>query len=436
MENAKPGCVLQLALDFVDLDRALKVADEAVSAGVGWIEAGTPLIKSEGLNAVRALRQRFPGKTVIADMKVMDAGRTEVECAAKAGADVIDVLGAASDSTIIECVKAAKNYGARIAVDTIGVERAAERAVQAEKMGADIITVHAAIDEQMRASDVFADLKSTVEAVGIPVAAAGGINSENAADAVKAGASIVIVGGAITKSSDVKKAVSDMLKAIDTGEKIPSSLYRRGDEAAILEVFSGVSTANLSDAMHRGGVLAGIKRVSPFDGSMIGRAVTVRTYPGDWSKPVQAIDCAEPGDVIVIEAGGAEIAVWGELATESAAGRKLGGVVINGGIRDVEEIEKLKFPAFARYITPSAGEPRGYGEIGVPVRISGIDIMPGDWIVGDRDGVCVVPRSEAVETANRAMDVLERENRIRKEIREGGTLSGVASLLKWEKKGA
>jgi 3-hexulose-6-phosphate synthase/6-phospho-3-hexuloisomerase len=74
-----------LALDFVDLHRALKVAELAVPAGVDWIEAGTPLIKSEGLDAVRELKKRFPGKTIVADMKIMDAGRIEVEAAAKAG---------------------------------------------------------------------------------------------------------------------------------------------------------------------------------------------------------------------------------------------------------------------------------------------------------------------------------------------------------------
>ncbi|MBW1990828.1 MAG: orotidine 5'-phosphate decarboxylase, partial [Deltaproteobacteria bacterium] len=87
---------LQLALDFVDLHRALLVADKAVPAGVDWIEVGTPLIKSEGLNAVRELKKRFPGKTIVADMKIMDAGRIEVESAAKAGAAIIDVLGAAA----------------------------------------------------------------------------------------------------------------------------------------------------------------------------------------------------------------------------------------------------------------------------------------------------------------------------------------------------
>src|SRR4030065_2941377 len=113
--------ILQLALDFVDLHRAVGVAEKAVPAGVDWLEVGTPLIKSEGLDAVRELKRLFPGKIIVADMKIMDAGRIEVEAAAKAGAQGIDVLGTATSAPIHECVEAGKNYGAQIVVDLIAV---------------------------------------------------------------------------------------------------------------------------------------------------------------------------------------------------------------------------------------------------------------------------------------------------------------------------
>jgi len=138
--------VLQVALDFVNLSRAMKCAREAAKGGADWIEAGTPLIKSEGLNAVRELRKKFPGKTIVADMKIMDAGRTEVEIAAKSGADVVCVLGAASDSTIKECVEAGRNYGAKIQVDLISIKNARKRAKEVEKFGVDYIGIHCAID--------------------------------------------------------------------------------------------------------------------------------------------------------------------------------------------------------------------------------------------------------------------------------------------------
>ncbi|MCL6622196.1 MAG: DUF561 domain-containing protein [Syntrophobacterales bacterium] len=424
---------LQLALDFVDLHRALLVAEKAVPAGVDWVEAGTPLIKSEGLDAVRELKRRFPDKIIVADMKVMDAGRIEVEAAAKAGAHLIDVLAAASDATILECVQAGKNYGAKIVVDLIAVADPVARARQVEALGVDYITVHVPIDEQMRAKDPFATLKAVSEAVSIPVGVAGGINSETAAQAVAHGASYVIVGGAITKAKDPEAATRDLRRALDEGAVIPTDLFKRAGEAEILRVLSQVSAANLSDALHRAGVLEGIRPLFPGI-RLVGRALTVRTYPGDWAKPVEAIDAAQPGEVLVIDAGGVGPAIWGELATHSALQKGVAGVVVDGAIRDAGDIMRLRFPVFTRLVMPNAGEPRGFGEIGVPIRIGATRVETGDYLVGDDDGITVLPQRLAVEYANRAMDVLEKENRIREEIKEGRTLAQVTDLLRWEKK--
>ena len=138
--------------------------------------------------------------------------------------------------------------------------------------------------------------------------------------------------------------------------------------------------------------------------------------------------------MLVIDAYGAPPALWGELATYSAIQRKLAGVVIHGAIRDTPEIRKLGFPAWATHIVPHAGEPKGFGEEQVAIRIGGFLIEPGDWIVADDDGVVTLPKAHAVEMANRAMDVLEKENRVRREIvDEGRTLADVIELYKWEK---
>jgi 3-hexulose-6-phosphate synthase/6-phospho-3-hexuloisomerase len=427
--------ILQLALDFVDLHRAVQVAELAVPAGVDWVEAGTPLIKSEGLDAVRELRRLFPGKVIVADMKIMDAGRVEVETAAKAGAQIVDVLGTATDATIAECVQAGKNYGAKIAVDLIAVADPLARARQVEELGTDYISVHVAIDEQMRGGgqDPFAVLAAVSGAVRVPVGVAGGINSETAAQAVAHGAGYVIVGGAITKAKDPAAATREIRRALDEGAVIPTTLFKRVGEEEIRGVLELVSSANLSDALHRSGVLEGLRPLFPGI-RLVGPALTVRTYPGDWAKPVEAIDLAQPGDVVVIDAGGVGPAIWGELATNSALQRGLNGVVIDGAIRDSGDIANLGFPAFSRLVMPNAGEPKGFGEIGVPIRVGGVKVESGDWVLGDDDGVVVLPRILAVEYANRAMDVLEKENRIREEIKEGRTLAQVTDLLRWEKK--
>jgi regulator of RNase E activity RraA len=179
--------------------------------------------------------------------------------------------------------------------------------------------------------------------------------------------------------------------------------------------------------------LEGLRSVTP-GVKMVGQAVTVRTYPGDWAKPVEAIDVAQAGSVIVIDAGGVPPALWGELATLSAMQKELAGVVIYGAARDSADIRELGLPVFCSAVCSRAGEPKGHGEIGAPLRIGGSAVLPGDWIVADDDGVLVLPRARAAEMANRGMDCLETENRIREEIRAGkSTLGQVQQLLRWEK---
>ncbi len=425
--------VVQLALDFVNIEQALRVAREAVAGGVDWLEAGTPLIKAEGLNAVRRLRAEFPDRTIVADMKVMDAGRIEVECAAKAGANIVDVLGQACNETIAECIEAGANFGARIAVDLIAVPHPVERAVELAKLRPDFIGVHTSIDEQMHGKVGFGVLAEIARRIEIPLAIAGGINSQTCVAAVENGASVVIVGGAISKSPDARKAAAEIKQAIAKRRAVTSVLFRRVGADQVREVFQRVSTADISGAMHNAREIEGIRSIR--EGmKLAGPAFTVRTLAGDWAKPVRAIDHAKPGDVIVIDAGSKPPAVWGELASHSCRTKGIAGVVIDGAIRDVAEIRQLGFPAFARYIVPAAGDPKGHGEMDVPIIVGNRRVCPGDWIVADDDGVIVIPKAEAVEVANRAQDVLERENRLRAEIDAGSTLSQVAELAKWEKR--
>ncbi len=427
--------VLQVALDFTLAERALKVASEAVKGGADWIEAGTPLIKSEGVEIVRRLKKAFPRHTIVADMKTIDVGGAEVEIAAKSGADIVVVLGISSDPTITEAVLSARQYGSKVMVDLFNVEDKPARAAEVEKLGADYICVHVGVDEQMIGGSPLKELTGLAKAVSIPIAAAGGINSETAPEVVRAGASIVIVGGAIIKAKDVVSAAKAVKKAIATGEKVRSELFKKYGEERLFEAFMMVSSPNVADAQHKKGAMKGIHPRVGHGVKMVGRALTVNTINGDWAKPVEAIDRARPGDVIVVDAGGGDIAVWGELASWSCKTKGVAGVVVDGAVRDIDSIIDIAFPCFSKHIASNAGEPKGYGGIGHEIVCGGVTVRTGDWIVGDESGVVVVPQESAVEVANRAIDVMERENRVREEIKRGGTLSSVMDLEKWEKVG-
>jgi 3-hexulose-6-phosphate synthase/6-phospho-3-hexuloisomerase len=103
-------------------------------------------------------------------------------------------------------------------------------------------------------------------------------------------------------------------------------------------------------------------------------------------------------------------------------------------VRDVDDIRRLSYPLFARAIVPNAGEPKGFGEINAEIVCCGQAVRPGDWIVGDMNGVVVIPKERAYEVARRAREVQKNEERIREEISRGGTLSRIQDLEKWEKR--
>lgn len=423
--------ILQVALDLLDLDRALQIAREAVEGGVDWIEAGTPLIKSEGMHAVRILKQNFPNSVIVADMKVADTGALEVEMAAKAGADVICILADADNSVISEAVRAAQLYGVRIMADLINVGDPVARAKDLEALGVHIICAHVGIDQQMMGKDSVNLLTTISGQVSLPLAVAGGLDATSAGEAVRCGADVVIVGGNIIRSG----AVTESTKAIRAGMKAPSRRRARKNtmDEEIRRILVQVSAPNVTDAMHRKGAMTRIVSICGRV-KLIGRAVTVQTFAGDWAKPVEAIDRAGKGDVIVINNdGGEHVAPWGELATLSCLKKGVAGVVIDGAVRDVDDIRAMQYPLFAKAVVPNAGEPKGMGEINTEILCCGQWVRPGDWIIGDESGVVVIPAERAYEIARRALEIRKNEERIREEISRGSTLAKVGHLEKWEK---
>ena len=138
--------ITQVALDLVDAHRALQIAAETVEGGIDWLEAGTPLIKAEGMDIIRQLRAKFPQYTIVADLKTMDTGGLEVEIATKSGASVITIMGISEDSTITEAVKSARQYGSKIMIDMMQVEDKPARAKEVAALGVDYVCIHVSIE--------------------------------------------------------------------------------------------------------------------------------------------------------------------------------------------------------------------------------------------------------------------------------------------------
>ena len=382
------------------------------------------------MNAVREMKKALPGVRIVADMKTVDTGAMEVEMAAKAGADIVAILASSDNATIEDAMRAARKYGVEIMLDLLTVPDPVKRSRELEALGVDYICVHVGIDQQMTGRDTIDFLRDIVKEVATPVAAAGGIDALTGAEAVASGAAIVIVGGSIVRSADVTGSARKIREAIDHAQSQGGAKVSREEE--MIAIFREVSSSNISDAMHRKGAMKGILPIN-LGSKIVGRAVTVQTFAGDWAKPVEAIDLAGPGDVLVIYNGSNFIAPWGGLATLSCKIKGIEGAVIDGAVRDVDEIRAMNYPIFSSGITPNAGDPKGMGEINSEITCAGQAVRPGDYIVGDESGVVVSPKERAYEIARRAKEVEKTESRLYEEIRRGSTLSQVAKLKKWEK---
>ncbi|MFK8253032.1 RraA family protein [Ancylobacter terrae] len=188
----------------------------------------------------------------------------------------------------------------------------------------------------------------------------------------------------------------------------------------LIEKYRCLPVANVSDNMCR--LSAGGARLRPMhDGSpLAGPAVTVKAPPGDNLFLHKALDLAEPGDVIVVDAGGdLTNSLFGEMMAAHAIARKIGGLVINGAVRDAAALRESSLPVFAAGVTHRGPYKNGPGEINVPIAIDGMVVEPGDLILGDEDGVLCVPHDAAEEVYARSLAKQAAEAAHIEDIRRG-----------------
>jgi 4-hydroxy-4-methyl-2-oxoglutarate aldolase len=208
----------------------------------------------------------------------------------------------------------------------------------------------------------------------------------------------------------------------------------------IIQAFRPITTASVADALWELGVAGHMSHeIKPiFKAKIVGPALTVKEEPTTERLPpshaLELIDTCLPGSVIVIAIDGfRNVAVWGGLMTAGAFVNGLEGAVLDGGVRDVEEIERdFGFPIFSRSICPATTVGRFKTVASnVPVTVGGVTVNPGDLIVGDRDGVVVVPAALVEKVLKGAQDIEEREREQTRLIRE--TKSLLKGLEKYQR---
>ena len=182
------------------------------------------------------------------------------------------------------------------------------------------------------------------------------------------------------------------------------------------------TTAALSDAMGKRGAMDHDMHCLSANCRMAGPAVTLRVHTADILMVGIALSKCPRGSVLVIDGQGElNTALWGEVSTMAARLRGLQGVVIDGAVRDHANIRRDRLPVFAR----NAGGAEYAGETGIPIQCGGLVVNPGDWVVGDEDGVVVIPADRLASVMKTAAQLLEVEKKIGREIRRGKDLAAI-----------
>ncbi|MCE5284122.1 MAG: RraA family protein [Deltaproteobacteria bacterium] len=196
----------------------------------------------------------------------------------------------------------------------------------------------------------------------------------------------------------------------------------------LAEAFKEISTCNISDALDKLGLPCGTFGIRPLYRSkrIAGTAVTMKVVPFGSLKTsghmgADPLDAAQAGDVLVIDNGGrVDQNCWGEIVTYAALQKGVVGVVIDGAARDVDITEEMGFPVYARGIVPHTARNRNVqGDFNCPVKIGTLQVNPGEIVVADVNGVCVIPVERAEEVLKVSRELVDKENGLIERIKKG-----------------
>lgn len=200
---------LQIALDCLRVEEALRLMEQ-VHPYVDIVEIGTPLIFEAGLAAVEQIKSRYPDKSCVADLKIMDAGRVEASSGFKRGADIVTLLGIAADMTIQAALEAAADHGGKVMADLINAPAPVRRCGELDALGVPILCLHTAFDRQGVEKADAQPLAEVRRQTTCRLAVAGGITLDTMPAVIQNGADVVIVGGAIARDPNPGKAAAAM----------------------------------------------------------------------------------------------------------------------------------------------------------------------------------------------------------------------------------
>lgn len=238
-----------------------------------------------------------------------------------------------------------------------------------------------------------------------------------------------------TKLENSEPNISKMESQADESE-FPSfesfldAVKKASDSVNMDKTLDFIFTPQISDALQKiNGSNGVIPYVKPVNGKKtFGRVLTVQTNEIDWGTSVKAIDEAKCGEILFINVEGDKAAIWGELTSKAAQKKGISGTIINGACRDFDAIKNMDFPVFSKTIVPNAGKPLLNGKINIGLCFDGIEVNPGDYILGDECGVVVIPQKIFDDVIKSLWEIKNSERRIIALINDGKSLLEILKL--------
>ncbi|MEM4519942.1 MAG: orotidine 5'-phosphate decarboxylase / HUMPS family protein [Sulfolobales archaeon] len=209
--------LIQIAMDFLSISDAVRLIRRLNGLEVDIFEVGTPLIKSEGIRAVRIVKDLVNDSAVLADMKTADTGGLETKLAAENGADAVSVLASANNEVITSALNEARALNVDVVADTIGRLNASNVVSELVLLGVKIVNIHLAIDVQLSSGKTIADVLGTIKEIkrsysDLIISASGGVRPQHVKDLVSGGVDIIVMGSSVTKATDPAEVVKQALK--------------------------------------------------------------------------------------------------------------------------------------------------------------------------------------------------------------------------------
>lgn len=201
-----------------------------------------------------------------------------------------------------------------------------------------------------------------------------------------------------------------------------------GDVLALRDELLALGTATLYEASGIDCFMPAALRPAWPNAKIVGRAMPVSTSSGDNLPLHLALEAVEPGEVLVVDAKGAPHGYWGEVLTVAAQVRGVEGLVIDGGVRDTRELEKLGFPVFSSHVALRGTEKQDVGTVGEPIRLGDVEVRRGDVVVADQDGVIVLPAESLRTVLNASRARVDKERDFVERLRAGASTVDLYSL--------